>query len=624
MTDKKQDEGEIIHPKSHPPVDSEAVTPRFDKSDAMVGQMLDGRFLVKKDLTEGGADAGGIGLVYLAEDLKLLGRQVVVKILQKAALKNPDILRKFQHEKEALIRLDHPNIVRILDSGTLSDGNPFMVMDYIQGYSLRRVLSQKKELSFLFCAHIIETVTSALGAAHAEKILHRDIKPENIMLTPQQEGAERVRVIDFGIARVENAKLAPSTEIERAIGTVKYMPPEQLLGKLNQTPAGDIYSCAILAYELLMGEQPFKPASIAEMYDLQKQSGSFLPGRFRISIPEEARNLILHALAFNPSERPQDARKFGMDLAKALRQASAAATVGGQSEDSKNGNSKENTGKVLTPTEPLSSLHQPLSSKSNDSLSVVTKIKTPDTANSIQLEKSRGENSKLPVYLGTGLLILAAVGSLIGLALWGFSALDFNKTVLDSGKAANLSSENTVESPNHKLTYFLDVQKMRDGKPFQPPFRSSGQEVFENGYKFKMVFQSDAEGFVYLYSEDKDASGKTVYYILYPSLKNNNGSAFVPSGQSIETPDNHFSGNPGTEVVWLIWTANKMDVLEAIKQSAYPQIKIENEKDVRQLTDFLQKYKDRKNEVEKDTSNRQTVINGNGDVIVQRIELEHR
>ncbi len=197
MTDKKE-EWEIGYSRENPAnPPQEAKTVNSEKSQTLVGQMLDGRFLIEKDLTEGGADAGGIGLIYLAQDMKLMGKKMVVKILQKALLQNEDIARKFQHEKEALIRLDHPNIVRILDSGTLSDGNPFMVMDYIQGYSLRRVLSQKKELSFLFCAHIIETVTSALGAAHAEKILHRDIKPENIMLTPQQEGAERVRVIDF-------------------------------------------------------------------------------------------------------------------------------------------------------------------------------------------------------------------------------------------------------------------------------------------------------------------------------------------------------------------------------------------------------------------------------------------
>jgi serine/threonine-protein kinase len=156
MTDKK-DEGEIDATKPFTPAETVELTSKLVASDAMVGQMLDNRFLIKKDLTDGGADAGGIGLVYLAQDSKLMNRQVVVKILQKAAIENPDILRKFQHEKEALIRLDHPNIVRILDSGTLSDGNPFMVMEYIAGYSLRRMLSERKPLSLAFCAHVIES-----------------------------------------------------------------------------------------------------------------------------------------------------------------------------------------------------------------------------------------------------------------------------------------------------------------------------------------------------------------------------------------------------------------------------------------------------------------------------------
>ena len=100
--------------------------------------MIDGRFLIEKNLTDAGADAGGIGIVFLARDMKLMGRKTVVKILQKAMLAVDEIARKFQHEKEALIRLDHPNIVRILDSGNLSDGNPYLVMEYIPGNSLRR------------------------------------------------------------------------------------------------------------------------------------------------------------------------------------------------------------------------------------------------------------------------------------------------------------------------------------------------------------------------------------------------------------------------------------------------------------------------------------------------------
>src|SRR5258706_10970356 len=140
----------------------------FERPATLVGQQLDGRFLIEKNLTDDGGDIGGIGLIYLARDTKLMGKEVVVKILQEAALEHKDIVRKFLHEKEALIRLDHPGIVRILDSGTLSDGNPFMVMEYIDGYSLRKPMRARQPLPFYIVANVIEAVTDALSAAHAK------------------------------------------------------------------------------------------------------------------------------------------------------------------------------------------------------------------------------------------------------------------------------------------------------------------------------------------------------------------------------------------------------------------------------------------------------------------------
>ena len=146
---------------------SEPTAIDFDKPDSLVGRRLDGRFLIERNLTETGADQGGIGVVYLATDLKLMGKEVVVKILCEAALKHQDIVRKFQHEKEALIRLDHPGVVRILDSGSLKDGNPFMVMEYIKGYSLRKLMREKGPLPLHVVAHLIQCITDALEAALA-------------------------------------------------------------------------------------------------------------------------------------------------------------------------------------------------------------------------------------------------------------------------------------------------------------------------------------------------------------------------------------------------------------------------------------------------------------------------
>lgn len=602
MTDKNEESENDDTPENpiNPP--DAARTVDFGKPETLVGQTLDGRFLIEKDLTEGGADKGGIGLVYLARDIKLMGREVVVKILQKEKIQNKDIARKFQHEKEALIRLDHPNIVRILDSGTLSDGNPFMVMEFIEGCSLRRRLREKGKLGFDETAHIIEKVTNALGTAHSKKVLHRDVKPENIMLTPQEEGFDRVRLIDFGIARVEDSLLAPATEIPRGIGTVLYIAPEQLYGQLEQTPAVDVYSFAIVVYEMLTGELPFNPQSVIEMFELQKKGVKIKPSQLRPDLPEEAEKHLLAALEFEAEKRPQNARQFGRDLANALR-----------------GNADfkiDETNRELAKTLPANLISREIATEIPTKPAI--KAETTDVSNVGITGALSTKSNKTLIWALPGLLALATVSLFVGLAIW------------KSGEetAANNSNANAPiaeTEPSRELVYFLNVQKMRDGKPFEEPFKSSGQEIFESGYKFKMNFAADADGFIYIFNETKDAGGRTIYNILYPTPKIKNGSAEIKAKEQIETSWNEFEGERGTEIVWLIWTKDKNDVLEAIKQSAFDaEGAIKDEKNARQLNDFLQKYAKEKPEAVKDSTNQQTVVRGKGDVIAHRIELEHR
>ncbi|HEX8735372.1 MAG TPA: serine/threonine-protein kinase [Pyrinomonadaceae bacterium] len=606
MTAKKNEwEGDIS--RAQLSVETEIITVDFQKSDAIVGQTLDGRFLIEKDLTEDGADAGGIGLVYLARDMKLMGRKTVVKILKKSLVKDEDVARKFLHEKEALIRLDHPNIVSILDSGTLLDGNPFMVMEFIEGYSLRRVLQLNKKLPFDFVAHITEAITDALSTAHSKKILHRDIKPANIMLTPREEGFDRVRLIDFGIARVEDSQLAAATATQRSIGTLLYIAPEQLWGKLEQTPAVDIYAFAIVVYEMLTGELPFKPESIVEMFELQKQGVRTLPGDLRRDLPAEAEKILLAALEFEAGKRPQNARAFGRALANALRaKANYKTNKDSQMpEPAKTAAADFKAGEIITPapTEPAIDIRE----------SNFPNVNLP--------EPPKKKSNKKLVFGLLCLLVLTAVSIPIGLVIW--------QSANQSG-SANKSDTNTNSAPladaaSHELVYFLTVQKMRDGNPFEEPFKSSGREIFENGYKFKINFKSDAAGFIYFFNEDKDAQGDIVYNILYPTLKTNKGSAEIKAKQLIETNQNTFGGARGTEVVWLIWTTTKQDDLEAARQSAFDgQGKLTDEASVKKLKDFLVRYKDKITEASKDTASQQTVVRGKGDALAYRIELEHR
>lgn len=301
-------------------------------ADRLIGEILDGRYRIERNLADGSADShvavadkGGIGVVYLAKDLKNVARPVVVKVLRSEVVEsNPDVLRKFQHEREALVKFDHPGIVALLDSGVLPDNNPYLVMPFIKGRSLRAAINAaraKRELPDLaFCADVIEAVTDALAAAHHEQILHRDIKPENVMLTTLPNNKERIRLIDFGVARVVNSQIAAVTQNIQISGTLLYVSPEQLRGDVRQTQAVDVYSCGVMFYELLTGARPFEARNLIEMSEMQRRGVQIVPSRRRQSLTARVDRLLMHSLEYEAQNRPADIARFGRELATALRE----------------------------------------------------------------------------------------------------------------------------------------------------------------------------------------------------------------------------------------------------------------------------------------------------------------
>ncbi|MEP7213468.1 MAG: serine/threonine-protein kinase [Acidobacteriota bacterium] len=602
MNDSNEKTGSVDPFKTHTPTVHDVPTANFQQSATLVGELLDGRFQIEENLTDSGADAGGIGLVYLAKDMKLMGREVVVKILQKAALENSEIIRKFEHEKEALIRLEHPNIVRILDSGALSDGNPFMVMEYIAGSSLRKLLREKRTLPFDLVAHITESVTAALAAAHAKKILHRDIKPENIMLSPQGDGFDHVRLIDFGISRVEESQLAPVTTVGHGAGTLRYIAPEQLSANLNQTPAADIYAFSIVVYEMLTGELPFKPQSVVEMYEMQKQGVQVRPTALRPGLSPRADEILLSGLAFDAADRPQDARQFGRDLASALKESDPNATA----------------------TAATAELAQ---TQAANQISVPTMAKPAAAAESaipaLGFQTLSPKKSKAPLWIGLAFLVLAAL-AIPAIIAYRNSDSKTGDTAANDAKTQPAAENSTAAGTERQVSYFLNVQKMRDGKPFEAPFKSSGRQVFESGYKFSMVFRPDADGYMYIFNEGNDTQGKLGYYLLFPTPSINGGLAKVAAGQQIETARNTFSGTPGTEIMWIVWTANPNADLDAATDSAIRNSGGVTPEKATALQSFLAKYKADGADEDNDPSEHMTVIKAKGDAIAHRFELKHR
>lgn len=279
----------------------------------MVGKMIGGRYLIEQELGR-----GGIGAVYLARDKpELMSRRVVVKVLLEDSLKNEWVVQKFQQEIESLTRLDDPGVVGVFDAGKLEDGSPYLVMQYVDGASLREEIKQGG-MDLMRAANIMRQIGRTLQVAHVEGIIHRDLKPENIMLRRVTSGEEQVKVIDFGIAKVKNSIVAPSTVTGAGVaGTIGYMPSEQLQAR-SITPASDIYALGAIAYEMLTGTRPFNPETGFELLEMQREGVRVRPKDLRPAIPERAQDVILKALAFDPRTRYQSAAEFGDALANAL------------------------------------------------------------------------------------------------------------------------------------------------------------------------------------------------------------------------------------------------------------------------------------------------------------------
>lgn len=280
-----------------------------------VGALLKDRYKIVRELSR-----GGFGRVFLARDQQLHDRPVVVKIKLDHAIEDPWFERKFSEELRALTLIDHPGVVGALDSGRTPDGRPYLVMQYIEGGTLRQVISPEG-LPLERAANLVRQIGQALGAAHDKKVWHRDLKPENIMLQTLPGGDDHVRLIDFGIATI--ADLERKDPRTRIAGSLHYMAPEQVTGQ--PSAATDIYALGVIAYEMLTGRKPFSAGDASQLSKQQRDGVRLRPSTLRPELCGLAETLILRALSYNPNDRPAGARAFGADLSRSLLDAAEAS-----------------------------------------------------------------------------------------------------------------------------------------------------------------------------------------------------------------------------------------------------------------------------------------------------------
>jgi serine/threonine-protein kinase len=255
---------------------------------------------------------GGMADVYIGEDQRL-SRKVAVKVLRSDLARDPSFVARFRKEALAAAGLNHPGIVAVYDSGE-EGANSYIVMELVNGHTLREEISKSTPLTVDRSLEIIEGVLAALSYSHSNGIIHRDIKPGNIMLTDSGD----VKVMDFGIARAMDDIGATMTSTWNVVGTAQYLSPEQATGEAADLRS-DIYSVGCLLYELVAGQPPFTgdtPVAIA----YQHVSSDFpLPSAINPELNENIDKIITVALAKSPEDRYQSADLMLADIRRAMR-----------------------------------------------------------------------------------------------------------------------------------------------------------------------------------------------------------------------------------------------------------------------------------------------------------------
>ena len=509
---------------------------------------------------------GGMGEVYLAQDPQL-DRQVALKLLPADYTGDSDRVRRFAREARAASALNHPNIVTIHEIGEV-EGRHFIATEFVSGLTLRERLKAGRP-ALTEALAIAEQIAGALQTAHEAGIVHRDIKPENVMLRPDGY----VKVLDFGLA-----KLIESAPSETGSGAETDPGSEMETRQFSGTKPGLILgTISYLSPEQARGLEVDARTDIwslgVVLYELAAGRAPF-PG-------STASDVIVSILEREPPPLAAASPAAPSDLERIIRRALAK-------------NRTERYPMATDLARDLKKLRQRLETDSEAGAAVARAPRRPGSR----------------VWLGLSLLAVAIISSAAWLALRAPAPAPAPAPALPAERQLRLS---------------LTVQKMRDRRPYQAPFASSGQEIFENGWKFRLNLSSPQAGFFYLLNEGPTAGGATSYHLLYPLASSPEGAGLA-AGERWQTGWYVFDENQGTEKFWVVWAARPVPELEAVRGLANPRDlgEIRDAGQVRAVRGLLDSSASSAAEVEKDRVNQQTVIRGRRETLIRLIELEHR
>jgi serine/threonine protein kinase len=544
---------------------------------------------------------GGMGDVYLANDPKL-GRKVALKLLPAEFTGSKERLLRFVQEAKAASSLNHPNIITIHEIGE-AEGAHFIATEFIDGQTLKHLMaSGRMKLSEILDVSI--QTANALQSAHAAGIVHRDIKPENIMV--RRDGY--VKILDFGLAKLSerpgqsppgdsniDTMLKVHTNPGTVLGTVKYMSPEQARGQVLDERT-DVFSFGVVLYEMAAGRIPFSGETSMDtlVSILQKEPAPL--EEFAPETPAEFQRIVSKALRKDREERYQTIKDLLIDL-KSLKE-----ELSFQQKLDRSRPARSNMGTETAP---------PATEAASTDQNRVTA--TPERSEG---KASRPKSRALPIILSLVVIAVLAIG---GTLLWH-----------RSGAPAVIPAKPTSVLPVERtLTYWITVQKYRDGKPYQDPFRLSDNINFEKDYRIRLNITSPQAGRLYLLNEGPAGADQTpTFNVMFPSETANNGSALLTQNQQIQIPKQswfQFDGQQGTEKIWVVWAERDVPEMEAVKGFANSKDRgVVSSPGLRTaVNEFLKAHSSTKSSVERDEDKKETVVRANGEILVHVIKLEH-
>ena len=539
------------------------------------GQQL-GSYLILKKL-----GAGGMGEVYLAKDSRL-DRTVALKVLSPDVSADKRRMQRFRQEARVASSLNQPNILTIYEFGEVKDLT-FLATEFIDGQTLRAYL-HGKQLKLSEILDIAIQVLAALDAAHEASIVHRDIKPENVMIRRRDHV---VKVLDFGLAKVtekrpsvlveQDSELEAATAFKTApgiiMGTINYMSPEQAQAHAVDVRT-DVWSMGVMIYEMVAGSMPFGGATTSHtIVQILEKDPVPLSQVTKEPIPAELERIVSKAMAKDPDERYQTARDMLIDLRHLKKQLDLKAEIDRTS-------SPEVQRVVVAPVD---------------------------------------EPSKKRVLLVAIAAMVLATAAIFAYSIWKARRERAAATVVTSPTPPVPVEERT-------LTYWITVQKFRNGKAYDKPFPLAGEINFEADYQIRVHIRSAQTGHLYILNEGPTTSSIPEFVTLFPSETANDGSSLLPAGRVVQIPETswiQFDNQQGVEKLWLVFSENAVPELEALKQFANRQTKglITDVSQNKNVQNFLTNSTLPKSGAEKGET--LTTVKAAGKLLVYTIKLEH-